>query len=307
MSPRRSSSGSRVSARRGPSRSGQPKARTAIGQHFLVDADALARIVRAAALQPGDVVLEVGAGRGALTAELATTGAAVAAVELDEALCSLLRSRFASMPSVRVINANVLDYQPAALLSEASMAPPYAVVANIPYYITAPLLRHFLEAAVPPRRLILTVQREVAETIVAKVGALSLLSVSVQFFATAELLFRLPPAAFQPPPRVDSAVVRIDVAARPRVEVPDREAFFSLVRAGFRQPRKQIHNALSQGLWMPPGEAALLLQEAGIDPLRRAQTLALEEWRAVTEAYSRRRESWQPLAADGDDTASGEP
>jgi 16S rRNA (adenine1518-N6/adenine1519-N6)-dimethyltransferase len=136
------------------------------------------------------------------------------------------------------------------------------------------------------------VQREVAESLAAKPGSMSLLAVSVQFFATVEVLFRLGPAAFYPPPKVDSAVVRIQVADTPRVDVAVREEFFDVVRAGFRQPRKQLHNALSQGLWLPPGEADPLLREAGIDPLRRAQTLSLDEWKSVYESYSRRKQAW---------------
>ncbi len=272
-------------------------ARRDVGQHFLVDQDALERIAAASGLRTAETVLEIGAGRGALTAVLAATGVEAAAVELDESLCRVLRERFAGVPNVHVINANVLDYAPRALLAEAGLAPPYAVVANIPYYITAPILRHLLEAQEPPERLVLTLQREVAESIVARPGRMSLLAVSVQFYATAELLFLLGREAFQPRPRVDSAVVRIEVAPQPRVEVDDRELFFTVVRAGFRHPRKQLHNALSQGLWLPPGEAEPLLQEAGIDPMRRAQTLSLAEWKAVYEAYRNARAGWQDAAA----------
>jgi len=273
-------------------RSGGPRPRKELGQHFLVDSGALQRIVDVAQLSPGDVVLEIGPGTGELTAALLANGARVVAVELDERLSSRLRARFATQESLRVISANVLDHQPEDLLAETGLGPPYVVVANIPYYITAPILRHFLETSVQPSQLILTVQREVGEGIAARPGSMSLLAVSVQFFAHAEVLFRLGPESFYPPPKVDSAVVRIRVSESPRVEVDNREGFFEVVRAGFRQPRKQLHNALSQGLWLPPGEAEPLLREAGIDPLRRAQTLSLDEWKAVYEAYSRRRQAW---------------
>jgi len=291
-----------------PSRAARPpgaRARKDLGQHFLVDEDVLARIAAAARLSAGASVLEVGAGRGALTQALVAAGAQVAAVELDESLCRVLRQRFAGSSAVRVVNANVLDYTPQALLAEAGLSAPYLVVANIPYYITAPLLRHFLESTPAPQRLILTVQREIAESITAHPGSMSLLAVSVQFYASAELLFRVGPEAFQPRPRVDSAVVRIEVSDRPRVTVADRELFFEVVRAGFRQPRKQLHNALSQGLWLPPGEAEPLLKSAGVDPQRRAQTLSLDEWRAISEVYRTARAAWQDRA--GTPPASGEP
>jgi 16S rRNA (adenine1518-N6/adenine1519-N6)-dimethyltransferase len=258
-----------------------------------VDPDVLARIADAAGLTPGSTVLEVGAGRGALTQALVDAGAEVVAVELDEFLCRVLRQRFAATAAVRIINANLLDYPPTALLEEAGLSAPYAVVANIPYYITAPLLRHFLEAELRPVRLILTVQREVAESLAATPGTMSLLTVSVQFYASVELLFRIGADAFRPRPRVESAVVRIDVMPRPRVDVADRELFFDVVRAGFRQPRKQLHNALSQGLWLPAGAAEPILESAGVDPQRRAQTLSLNEWKAVYEAYQRARATWQ--------------
>jgi 16S rRNA (adenine1518-N6/adenine1519-N6)-dimethyltransferase len=261
--------------------------------------------VSAAELAPGETVLEVGAGRGALTEALATAGAEVVAVELDELLCNSLRRRFAETPAVHVVNANVLHFPPADLLAEGDLAPPYIVVANIPYYITAPLLRHFLEAAPAPRRLVLTVQREVAETIAAHAGTLSLLSVSVQFYGTADLLFRIGREAFSPQPRVESAVVRIDVGDRPQVDVADRGLFFDVVRAGFRQPRKQLHNALSQGLWLPAGEAEPLLDEAGVHSQRRAQTLSLDEWKAVYNAYDRRRGFWQVRGAGFDPEEDG--
>ena len=290
MSPRRTHASDN---RRPPVvRSGGPRPRKELGQHFLVDAGALQRIVTAAELNPGDAVLEIGPGTGELTAALLDGGARVAAVELDERLSIRLRARFAGVQSLHVISANVLDHDPLELLAEARLAPPYVVVANIPYYITAPILRHFLENPVQPRQLVLMVQREVAESLAAKPGSMSLLAVSVQFFATAEVLFRLGPASFYPPPKVDSAVVRIQVADTPRVNVAFREEFFDVVRAGFRQPRKQLHNALSQGLWLPPGEAEPLLREAGIDPLRRAQTLSLDEWKSVYESYSRRKQAW---------------
>ena len=270
-----------------------PHARKALGQHFLVDAEAIRRIAEATEVRRGEAVLEVGAGSGELTAALADADHQVVAVELDEALCRGLRQRFAGNERVHVVNANVLDYSPRDLLVEAETGPDYVVAANIPYYITAPILRHFLEASPPPRRLVLTVQREVAEALAAKAGGLSLLAVSVQYYARVAILFRLSPSAFRPAPKVDSAVVCIDVESTPRVRVREPSLFFDVVRAGFRAPRKQLHNALGQGLWLPPGEATHLLTAAGIDPARRAQTLTLDEWAGLADAYLERRKLWE--------------
>jgi len=288
--PRKSAASLRESSAGGTRR--PPAARKALGQHFLTDVTALDRIVAAAELESGDDVLEVGSGTGELTAALAKTGCQIVAVELDESLCRHLRQRFAQVTNVHVVNANVLDYTPPDLLREGGAGHGYVVVANIPYYITAPILRHFLEAAVRPRRLILTVQREVAEALSAGPGALSLLAASVQYYARVAPLFRLNRDAFRPPPKVDSAVVRIDVEPTPRVTVSDQRAFFDLIRAGFRAPRKQLHNALSQGVWLPPSEAPPLLAAAGIDPSRRAQTLSLDEWAGLTRVYLERRQAW---------------
>jgi 16S rRNA A1518/A1519 N6-dimethyltransferase RsmA/KsgA/DIM1 with predicted DNA glycosylase/AP lyase activity len=161
-------------------------------------------------------------------------------------------------------------------------SPPYTVVANLPYYITSAAIRHVQEANPPPQRIVLTVQREVAERIVAAPGELSLLAVSVQFYGRPRIVARIPAGAFVPPPKVDSAVVRIDTHPAPPVEVADVKAFFRVVRAGFGQKRKQIKNSLAAGLGLPGGEAAAVLARAGIDPQRRAQTLSLAEWAGLT-------------------------
>ncbi len=161
-------------------------------------------------------------------------------------------------------------------------------MANLPYYITSAAIRHVQEANPPPQRIVLTVQREVAERIVAAPGELSLLAVSVQFYGRPRIVARIPAGAFVPPPKVDSAVVRIDTHPAPPVEVADVEAFFRVVRAGFGQKRKQIKNSLAAGLGLPGGVAAAALDRAGIDPQRRAQTLSLAEWASLTrEIYGR--------------------
>lgn len=266
------------------------------------DAAVLDRIIAESGVGATDTVLEVGPGTGELTERLVHAARRVVAVEIDETLALHVRRRLADFDNLQVICAGVLDHTPAELLAEGHAERPYSVIANIPYYITAPILRVFLESVDRPERLTLMVQKEVAQSIVAGPGKMSLMGVSVQFYGEARLLFSVPPEAFYPPPRVASAVVRIDVRERPAVEVPDVSTFFEVVRAGFSQPRKQLHNALAGRLWLPPGSAPAVLREAGIDPMRRAQSLSLEEWaaveRAVRAARALARES-QSAAADG--------
>jgi 16S rRNA (adenine1518-N6/adenine1519-N6)-dimethyltransferase len=256
-------------------------ARKSLGQHFLSDRRVLRRIVAAADSQAGDTVVEVGPGLGALTAELAAEGARVVAVEIDERLCDYLRRRFADSPGVSVLCADVLSRSPRALLAEAGASPPYLVVANLPYYVAAPVLRHFLESSAQPERMVVMLQREVAESVVAGPGRMSLLGVSVQLYGEPRLLFAVPPSAFYPRPKVTSAVVRVDVAPRLRADVDDVQRFFRIVRAGFSAPRKQLRNALALGLGLDTVGAASLLALAGIDPRLRAQELSLEQWAAL--------------------------
>ena len=293
--PRRNSTVARRPAPRRPRLPARP--RKALGQHFLHDELILDRIVREGGFQADDQVLEIGGGTGELTARLAPVVEHVVSVELDETLCRHLRARMAGYPNAGVVCANVLDHAPAVLLAEGGGHVPYTLAGNVPYYITAPILRHFLTAAHRPRRMVLLVQREVAESLAAGPGKMSLLGVSVQLYGTVQALFRVPPQAFTPPPKVESAVVRVDVAARPVVELEDEERFFDVVRAGFRNPRKQLHNALAGGLWLPPDSAPDLIRSAGIDPMRRAQTLSLEEWERLSRAYgAHRRELERSLA-----------
>ena len=258
------------------------KPKKSLGQNFLVDEGAAGRIVAAAELSPDDVVLEVGPGLGALTRHLASTVARVVAVELDQRLIPVLQHALTAYPNVELIHGDILQLNLACVLP-----PGYKVVANIPYYITSALLRHLLEADVRPSLMVLTVQQEVAQRIVASPGAMSLLAVSVQFYGQARIVARIKAGAFYPRPKVDSAVVRIrpSPAARPSLGVNDVELFFHLARAGFGQRRKQLHNALASGLGRPRGEISVALAQAGVDPQRRAETLTLEEWAALTRAF----------------------
>ena len=226
----------------------------------------------------------MGAGLGGLTAELSARAGCVVAIELDRALAEYLRRRF-SATNVVIIEGDALAVRPSEALSQAGASPPYLVTGNLPYYIAQPLLRHFLEAQPPPERLVVMLQAEVAERIVAKPGQMSLLSVSVQLYGEPHLLLRVPPSAFYPPPKVHSAVVRIDVAPRPRAGVTDTAAFFRVAQAGFGARRKQLRNALAQGLRIDAATAAELLATADIAPTLRAQALPLDAWAALARAW----------------------
>ena len=251
-----------------------------LGQNFLHDPNTLEKIVAAAELQPTDTVLEIGPGTGALTDVLARHAARVVAVELDTRLEPILRQRFADQPHVQVHFQDVLQTDIDAVIRSDD----YMVVANVPYYITSAILRHLLERANRPRRLVLTVQLEVAERLLAKVGDMSLLTVSTQYYAKPRLVMKLNPAVFYPRPDVTSAVVRLDVYPQPAVAVPSDAAFFAVVRAGFGQKRKQLKNALAEGLHLTNDAVNTLLEAAAIDPRRRAETLTLEEWAALARA-----------------------
>ena len=244
-----------------------------LGQNFLHDEGALQRIVEAADLDRSDTVLEIGAGLGALTSYLAARACRVVAVELDERLMPLLQERFGELEHVELVQGDILALDPAALAGG-----PYKVVANVPYYITAAILRRLLEARRRPDLIVLTVQKEVAERLTAGPGDMSILAVSVQFYGRAELVARIKAGSFFPRPEVDSAVVRITLGPEPAVQVPDEALFFRVVRAGFSQKRKQLRNSLGSGLSWPAERVEQALAQAGIDRRRRAETLSLEEW-----------------------------
>ena len=255
-----------------------------LGQNFLHDPNTLEKIAASADLMPEDTVLEIGPGTGALTEALARLARRVIAVELDGRLEPILRERFAATPNVELVFQDILQTDVAALVGPE----PYVVVANVPYYITSAILRYLLEAPHRPRQIVLTIQLEVAERLVAKPGDLSLLAISVQFYARPRIVSRLSASVFWPRPDVDSAVLRLDVYDQPPVDAPNEATFFRVVRAGFSQKRKQLKNALADGLALPMPETLAFVEVAGVDPRRRAETLTLEEWAALARAYASR-------------------
>jgi 16S rRNA (adenine1518-N6/adenine1519-N6)-dimethyltransferase len=199
---------------------------------------------------------------------------------VDAALLAPLEQTLRPYGNVEVIQADILRLN----LAQAGLPPGYKVAANIPYYITSAVLRHLLEAQARPSRIVLTVQREVAERIVAAPGDLSTLAVSVQFYSRPAIAARLPAGAFYPRPEVDSAVLTLEVLPAPAVAVSDVDGFFRVVKAGFSQKRKQLRNALAGGLRLPAAEVTAWLERAGVAPDRRAETLSLAEWAALSNA-----------------------
>jgi 16S rRNA (adenine1518-N6/adenine1519-N6)-dimethyltransferase len=273
--------------------------RKGLGQNFLVDPIHVAKIVEAAELTKADTVLEIGPGPGVLTHLLAEAAGRVVAVELDPNMVNLLHQEYGHLANLSVVQADILQVSLMQLLGAAgrgaegsetaaastawTLEPNFKVVANLPYYITSAVLRHVLESPLRPGRVVVTVQKEVAQRIVAGPGEMSLLAVSVQFYGQPSLVQRIPAGAFYPPPKVDSAVVRIDTFAEPPVPVADVPHFFRVVKAGFAQKRKQLKNTLTGGLGRPSSEIVQALTQAGIDPTRRAETLSLAEWGRLAE------------------------
>ena len=251
-----------------------------LGQHFLFERGIVQRMVRTAGIRPDDTVVEVGPGLGILTSELLRAARRVVAVELDRVLAGHLRTAFGGDPRFALIEGDVLDLAVAELVPPSI---PYVVAANLPYSVGSAVLRHFLEAPHPPERLAVMLQREVAERLVARPPEMSVLGVATQFYAEGRIAFAVPPTVFIPPPTVESAVVVLDTCEPPLP--PDlRGRFFRVVNAGFRQKRKQVANSLAAELDLPKDATVAWLASVGIDPMRRAQTLSVEEWVALTNA-----------------------
>jgi 16S rRNA (adenine1518-N6/adenine1519-N6)-dimethyltransferase len=261
------------------------RAKKGLGQHFLVDRSVLEKIISAAELEPSDTVIEVGPGLGILTGELVKRAGEVIAIEVDSKLASSLQKRLSKFTNLTVINADVLQLNLQKLIYRKKN---YKVVANLPYYIAAPILRHFLEASPKPGLMVVMVQKEVGQSIVAAPGDMSILGISVQLYGRPAIVDYVPAQSFHPQPRVDSAIVRIDVYPKPAVNLTDIASFFEIVKAGFSAPRKQIRNSLALGLQLTSAEAEELLRKADIKSQRRPETLSLEEWANLHRAFSSR-------------------
>lgn len=249
-----------------------------LGQNFLIHGGTVEAIVETADICPGDRVLEIGPGIGTLTQGLAEAGASVTAVELDKKLPAVLAETLSGYDRVRIVGGDILKTDIPALMGEE----PFKVVANLPYYITTPILLTLLERRLPITRIVTMVQREVAERMIALPGGrdYGALSVAVQYYTEPRLAIEVSPRCFLPPPAVESAVMDCVVRKTPPVAVEDEKHFFRVVRAAFGQRRKTIGNAL-KSLGLPRDILQGALSKAGIDPLRRGETLSLSEFAAL--------------------------
>lgn len=256
-----------------------------LGQNFLVDAAMVQDIVTAAAVSPADTVLEIGPGIGTLTQGLAETGARIVAVELDRRLIEVMEKTLSGYSNIRIVQGDILKLD----ISREIMASPFKVVANLPYYITTPIVMGLLEQRLPIEVLVTMVQKEVAERMVASTGGkdYGALSVAVQYYTEPTIMFAVPPSSFIPSPAVESAVIRCVVRREPPVSVQDEKRFFRTVRAAFSQRRKTLANTL-KAAGIPAESVKDILAEAGIDGMRRGETLTLDEFAAVADAWFRK-------------------
>lgn len=271
-----------------PARLPGPRPRKALGQHFLRDSGVLQDIAAAVECPPGGLVLEVGAGTGQLTEVLLERGFPVLALEIEPRLIEHLGRRFRNASNLHIVEADARTLDTAAVIPPGT---PFSLVGNLPYFAANPIIRHFLEGHPRPRSMVVMIQREVAREITAPAGDWSLLTISVQVYAEAHSLFDVPPEAFDPPPAVYSSVIRMDLRPEPLVQEARIAEFFHFVSKTFRNPRKQIHNSLARGVWLPPGGARAALEKAGIDATRRPETLDIAEWLRLLDACEEVRAS----------------
>lgn len=260
------------------------KPKKSLGQNFLKDEAVLNRIIEAANLSNDDVVIEVGPGQGALTGKLVEKCKQVIAVELDDRLIEPLHTKFVGINNLEIIHDDILKINLPQLVGEKLKVDNYKVVANIPYYITAPIIRLFLETKIPPSEVIFMVQKEVAERICAKPGEMSILAVSVQYYAKAEFCFTVFKESFDPVPKVDSAILRITRNNNQEtITKEETKKFFRVVKSGFSAKRKTLINNLSNGLQIDKKEIEEKLLSLGFSANTRAQELGVEDWKKLSD------------------------
>ena len=257
----------------------------ALGQNFLVNPTVCPRMAEACGAGPGVGVLEIGPGVGVLTAELARRAERVACVEIDRRLLPVLAESLAEFQNVEVVNADVMEVDLRALIAERFPGLRVAVCANLPYYITSPILMRLLESRLPVESITVMVQKEAAQRLCAEPGSreVGAVSIAVRYYSVPRVLFPVSRGSFLPAPEVDSAVIRLDVREAPAVDAPP-EAFFRVVKAAFSMRRKTLLNCLSGGLSLPKAEAAALLERAGVPAGARAEQLSMEQFAAVARA-----------------------
>lgn len=263
---------------KGQLRSSGLRARKSLGQNFLVDDDVRDSIIIAAELSISDTIIEVGPGLGVLTEELIKKAGNVIAIEKDDQLYIKLRDKFNKYHNFQIVNSDILELNLDDLVKNNH---DYKVVANIPYYITSPILHLFIQAQFKPSLMVVMMQREVAEAVTASQGKMSYISVSMQVYSRPEVICRVPASSFYPRPKVDSAIVKFNMLPEPAVSVDEITQFLKVVQCCFAAPRKQLRNSLALGLKLDTPVAKEILDSAGIDYQRRAETLSLREWQAL--------------------------
>ncbi len=257
------------------------KPKKSLSQNFLRDEKVLQKIIEASELSSEDFVIEIGPGEGVLTEQLAKYAKKVVAIEIDPVLSDLLSNKFSNKKNVEIIHADILKINlPELLANQKLKTINYKLIANIPYYITSPIIRLFLEQPAQPQTILLMIQKEVAQRIVAKKGQMSILSVSIQYYAAAEIMFTVDKKAFFPVPKVDSAIIKI-VPTKKFDKEKDRN-FFRIVKAGFSAKRKTLLNNLASSLQLEKNMVEEKLKTIGISPIARAQELAVEDWQKLT-------------------------
>ncbi|MCX6760794.1 MAG: 16S rRNA (adenine(1518)-N(6)/adenine(1519)-N(6))-dimethyltransferase RsmA [Candidatus Nealsonbacteria bacterium] len=240
------------------------------GQNFLIDKSAINKIIEVAEISPNDIVLEIGPGTGALTQELAKRAKKVIAVEKDIKMIEILEETLKDFNNIEIIQGDALK------MADSQVISPYKVVGNLPFYLTAPIIRQFLETENPPKEMTLIVQKEVGQRICAKPPRMSILAVSVQIYAEPKIISYISKKSFWPSPKVDSAIIKI-LKINSNQEI-DRDLFFKIVKAGFSQPRKQLINNLSKGMGMEKEKTEKWILKNKIEPSQRAETLSIDDW-----------------------------
>ncbi|GAH99440.1 unnamed protein product [marine sediment metagenome] len=244
-----------------------------LGQNFLIDKNVVKKVIKAAELHSKDIVLEIGPGIGALTQEIAKTAKKVIAVEKDPRMVEILKETLKDFKNVELVNKDILNY---SLLTTN-----YKLIANLPFYITAPVIRKFLESKHPPKEMVLIVQKEVAQRICSKPPKMNILAVSVQFYAKPKIISYVSKKSFWPSPKVDSAIIKI--VPQKKYKDVNIDLFFKIVKAGFAHPRKQLANNLTNGLKLNKQEVNDLLLKNDVQPTQRAETLTINNWIQLTK------------------------
>ncbi len=258
----------------------------ALGQNFLVNPNVCPEMARLSGAGEGVGVIEIGPGIGVLTAELAKLADKVVSIELDKRLLPVLDETLAGFDNVTIVNGDVMEVDLRKLIEEEFVGLDVVVCANLPYYITSPVIMKLLEERLPIRSITVMVQKEAAQRITAPLGtrAAGAVTASVSYYAEAKTLFKVSAGSFMPPPKVDSAVIRLDIRPQPPVSVSDEALMFSVIRASFAQRRKTILNSLSNSLHLGKGDVSAALEKAGVSPTARAEQLTLGEFAAVANA-----------------------